>query len=235
MIVYLALGVVLLFVLLAIGRWFSEADPAGIAKALKWAGIAVAIAAAIFLAATGKLVGALTDLTALAILFVRWKWIWAQIKGAAGPAPGNQSTVETPTLRMILDHDSQNLDGEVLRGPLQGRWLSSLDVADLNALVAECRASDPQGFSLLQTYMERRFGANSQRATGQSGAKENAFSRGAMSRDEALEILGLKAGATSNEIKAAYHRLMLKVHPDQGGSTFLAAKINQAREVLLGD
>jgi DnaJ family protein C protein 19 len=57
---------------------------------------------------------------------------------------------------------------------------------------------------------------------------------GSMTRAEALEILGLKAGASETDIRAAYHRLMRAAHPDAGGSDWLAARINQARDALLG-
>ena len=56
-----------------------------------------------------------------------------------------------------------------------------------------------------------------------------------MSRDEALRILGLESGASPDEIKSAYHRLMAALHPDKGGSTYLAAKLNEAKDRLLGD
>ena len=55
-----------------------------------------------------------------------------------------------------------------------------------------------------------------------------------MSRAEALDVLGLKEGATEAEIRDAHHRLIAGLHPDHGGSTYLAAKINQARDVLVG-
>ncbi len=58
--------------------------------------------------------------------------------------------------------------------------------------------------------------------------------RGSMSRAEAFEILGLKQGATEAEIRAAHRRLMQSAHPDHGGSDWIAARINQARDVLLG-
>ncbi len=58
--------------------------------------------------------------------------------------------------------------------------------------------------------------------------------RGNMVRQEALDILGLREGASKADIRAAHRRLMLAAHPDHGGSDWLAARINQARDVLLG-
>lgn len=56
---------------------------------------------------------------------------------------------------------------------------------------------------------------------------------GAMSRQEAYEVLGLAPSATDAEIRAAHHRLMRTAHPDAGGSDWLAARVNMARDVLL--
>jgi curved DNA-binding protein CbpA len=56
-----------------------------------------------------------------------------------------------------------------------------------------------------------------------------------MNRDEALAVLGLKNGATADTIRAAHRRLMKELHPDRGGSDYLAAKVNQAKDVLLQD
>ena len=237
MIAYVALGLVLLGALVLIAQWFAHADPARMARALRWTVGAVIVAVAIFLAATGRLVGALAAIAALAPLLMRWRALWNRVKSATGPTPGKSSTVETAMLRMILDHDSGALDGEVLGGRYRGRRLSGLDRTGLEDLLAECRAGDPQGAALLEAYVERRFGPG-RRGAAQGEARAGASAKpgfaAAMTREEAYEILGLEPGAGDDEVKAAYHRLMMKLHPDQGGSTFLAAKINQAREMLLG-
>lgn len=135
------------------------------------------------------------------------------------------------------------MTGEVLRGRFQGRSLGDLGLAELLDLLQECRAGDSQSAAILEAYLDRtrqedwRAGAP---GAGEHGAGEHgsgsAGSRstgGAMTREEAYEVLGLQPGASEGEIKDAHRRLMLKMHPDQGGSTYLAAKINQAKDLLL--
>jgi hypothetical protein len=230
---YLFLGVILLAALVLMAQWMARADPSRIASALKWTAGAAAVAIALFLAATGRLAGAVATLTALAPLLMRWRALWNRVKTAAGPTPGASSTVNTAMLHMTLDHDSGGLEGEIVAGEYKGKRLSALDLASLREVLRECRVADVQGAALLEAYLDKRFGPDWRKSDeAQTGAR--GFSAGAMSRDEAYEILGLAPGAGTEEIKSAYHRLMLKLHPDQGGSTFLAAKINQARDVLLG-
>ena len=55
-----------------------------------------------------------------------------------------------------------------------------------------------------------------------------------MTREEAMEILGLKEGATREDVVKAHRRMMQKVHPDRGGSDYLASQINKAKDTLLG-
>jgi len=237
MIGYLALGVLLLAAFALIGQWFAHAEPARIVRGVKWTAGAALIAIALFLALTGRLAGAFAALTALIPVLLRWHALWVRIKSLGGPRPGNTSKVETAMLRMTLDHDSGSLDGEVRTGRFAGTSLSELDQPALAELLDQCRADDSQGAALLEAYLDRRFGPAwraGRAAGGRARSGAGAFTRGAMTREEAWEILGVEPGAGEDEIRAAYHRLMMKLHPDQGGSTFLAAKINQARDVLLG-
>ncbi len=71
-------------------------------------------------------------------------------------------------------------------------------------------------------------------APGGPGPRPRAAPGGHMTREEAYQVLGLKPGASVAEIRAAHHRLMRAAHPDVGGSDWLAARINQARDALLG-
>jgi hypothetical protein len=154
------------------------------------------------------------------------------MKGAAGPSTGNVSDVETRYLRMSLDHDTGEMNGVVLEGEFQGRRLSELELDDLLSLLAACRADDAQSASVLEAYLQRVHGdrwheASHERGSGQRGERLH------MSDSEAREILGVEAGASREEIIEAHRRLMQKNHPDRGGSTYLAAKINEAKNVLL--
>ena len=238
----LFLGILLLAALIFFAQWFGRVEPARAAQALKWTLGAAAIGAAIFLAATGRLAGAAAAIAALAPLLLHGRSLWRRVKASGGPSGGQRSTVETAMLRMILDHDSGTIAGDIMAGEFKGRKLEDLSLSNLLDLLGDCRSQDPQAASLLEAYLDKRFGDSWHQSGRQSGRKpeqgegqKSAAARGsaAMTREEAYEILGLAPGATENEIKAAYHRLMLKLHPDQGGSTYLAAKINQAREILL--
>ena len=154
------------------------------------------------------------------------------MKGAAGPSAGNVSDVETRYLRMSLDHDTGAMDGVVLEGPYKGRRLAELGPDELMDLLAVCRADDAQSASVLEAYLDRVHGdqwRESFRGRGPDDGAEPAH----MTESEAREILGVDAGASREEIIEAHRRLMQKNHPDRGGSTYLAAKINQAKEILL--
>lgn len=156
-------------------------------------------------------------------------------KRATGPTSGQTSDVETRFLRMSLDHDSGELDGVVLEGPLQGRRLGELKLEDLLGLLATCRTEDPKSAAVLEAYLTRNHGDAWRDGEDAGGGGQAGGSSGpqAMGLDEARQILGVDAGATREDIIQAHRRLIQKMHPDHGGSTFLAAKINQAKKTLL--
>ena len=171
-------------------------------------------------------------------LFMRWRALWRMARSWGGPSPGQTSDVETKYLRMQLDHDSGQLGGTVLLGPCRGRRLDELGLEELLALLRECRVEDEPSVAILEAYLDRAHGADwrgrqAGASAGSAGGPEQPHPSGGMTREEAYEILGLKPGASETEIRDAHRRLMLKIHPDQGGSTYLAAKINQAKDALL--
>ena len=150
---------------------------------------------------------------------------------------GQKSGVRTDTLEMVLDHDSGRMEGRCLKGRYAGRELASLHEAELLRLLDEIAGADSQGAALLEAYLDRRSkGWREHRSAGTSKekAREPRDRTGSMSREEAYDVLDLKPGASEDAIRAAHRRLMMKLHPDRGGSTYLACRINEAKDVLLG-
>jgi hypothetical protein len=238
------LGVALLIGFYLLARAFVNADPKSLAKAVRYTSIGVTVVVVVFLAATGRLGVAMAIGAFVFPLVLRWRALMGRVRAARGPSEGQSSTIETMYLRMWLDHDTGQMSGEVLRGSFQGRLLDDLSLGDLLGLLDECRRDDSQSAAVLEAYLDRTqpddwrnagaAGGAGGAAGGGTGGQGGAAPRsGAMTREEAYEILGLQPGATTEEIKDAHRRLMLKVHPDQGGSTYLAAKINQAKDLLL--
>jgi len=145
---------------------------------------------------------------------------------ASPPAAGPSSPNETLYIRWTVDPRTGETGGVVRRGPLRGRALGELSLSSLRELHAECIRADPAGTTALEAFLERSFGAT-WRTTAPSRRNE-------LSREEALRMLGLGSSAPRGEIRAAYRRLVMKLHPDHGGTDYLAAKLNEARERLLG-
>jgi hypothetical protein len=145
---------------------------------------------------------------------------------------GQRSRVATSLLAMELDHDSGRMEGTVLAGSFKGRLLSSLSDAELRAFHQQCTGVNDQSRALFEAWLERSKAG--WREAWQAGPRGTSGApSGAMSRAEALAVLGLKEGASADAIRSAHRRLMKEFHPDHGGSDYLAAKINQAKEVLL--
>jgi hypothetical protein len=243
---YLAIGVIALLLVLLLGRAFVNANPASLARGARWGLGLAAVLVLVILLATEQLGPALALTGGLIGVILRGRALWQHARFAGGPQqPGGRvSEVETATLRMTLDHDSGAMDGTIRRGRHQGRRLTELSEGELMALWRECRADDAEAAKLLETYLDRaaprwRDGGARGEEAGAGGTRgrgaDPGAAAGAMTREEARAILEVAAGATRDEIKAAHRRLMMKLHPDHGGSTYLAMRVNQAKDLLLGD
>jgi DnaJ-domain-containing protein 1 len=134
---------------------------------------------------------------------------------------------------MVLDHDSGRMEGRCLKGQFAGRELSSLSQSESLQLLEELRSTDSQGAILLEAFLDRRWPGWRDRANDRAKTERKSPRGGGMTANEAYDVLGLKPGAKPDEIRTAHRRLMMKFHPDQGGSTYLAARINEAKELLL--
>jgi hypothetical protein len=133
---------------------------------------------------------------------------------------------------MELDHDSGAMRGRIVTGRYEGVSLDALDLPTLIGFIGEI---DNDSRKLLMAYLDRREPRWRENAQGNAAAGEggSAASSGKMTEEEAYQVLGLQPGANAEEIGRAHRSLMKKLHPDQGGSTYLAARVNQAKDVLL--
>jgi hypothetical protein len=235
LIAYFILGLALLAGFLLIGRWFVNADPKAVAKALRWTLVGFGVILVLLLIfAWRQALFALLPM--LIVLLLQSRALRQRIKAAAGPRPGQTSEIATRFLRMTLDHDSGVMSGEVLEGRFMGRRLEELELDELVELWRECQLADRQSAAVLEAYLDRSRGEAWRETAGAAAGGEGAGAGadgGVMSRDEAYSILGLEPGASKDEVREAHRRLMQKVHPDHGGSNYLAAKINEAKDLLL--
>lgn len=229
----LALVVIVVF---ALGiAWLLRARPSALAKILR----VVLIAAggvgigAFLIFGLRFLPGLLPELLGLAGLLVTGLIAQALRRrpsgGFSSPGHGQRTEVRTSFLQAWIDHGSGDVGGTVLSGRFAGRTLDALLDDELLELRGEC-AADADSLRVLEAYLDRRLGADWRN-------KQKPPPRGPrtdMTREEALAVLGLKEGATADEIRAAYRRLIQRMHPDVGGSADLAARINRAKDVLLG-
>ena len=201
-------------------------------------GLGIAVAIVIVLTISGRmhwigaaLAGLLVAARQLLPTLIRMFPMLASMRAQGAPSQGQTSTVETELLRMQLAHDSGDLQGEVLKGAYQGWRLAEMNRQQLEELMAYCRQEDADSAQLLESYLQQRFAGEApfgQQDPGDSG------NSGSMSRSEALSILGLAEDASKEDIVSAHRQLMQKLHPDRGGNDYLAAKINQAKDFLLG-
>jgi DnaJ-domain-containing protein 1 len=232
-------GLAALLILVFGARLLASANPQTLAPVLRKSAGVVLLLLALFLIARGALPLAIPlAFFGLALLGMKM----GSLFGGGGPfgssnkSRGQTSEVRTDALEMMLDHDTGQMEGRCLKGQFAGSTFSSLSDEDLLVLLKELRGSDEQGAVLIEAYLDRR--AQGRREGPEDAARDQTRhpqgARGRMTREEAYEVLGIAKGADEDEIRAAHRKLMMKLHPDQGGSTYLAARINEAKDVLVG-
>jgi len=228
----LFLGLVVLVLLFFAAKWFSKADPKQATRVLRYVGGGAALLLAVFLLMRGQ-IGAALSIGLLGLGVLGYVSLWpARFGGRTQKSTGRVSRVRTAFLEMELEHESGAMRGRVLNGKHQGASLDELDVKMLIGLLGEI---DEDSRPLLTAYLDRRephwreHSADDDTGENRSHIRRN----GKMTDEEAYQILGIRPGATAEEIAGAYRSLIKKLHPDQGGSAYLAAQINRAKEVLL--
>ncbi len=232
--IYLVAGVGVLAAVFLLARVFVAADPVRLGRFITWFLGALAIlgagAALILLLLSERLLPALVAAGTLSPVAIRLWRQWRKQGASGGPRSRRSSHVESETIAMDLDHASGEMSGVVKRGAYAGRRLERLSESEIVDLWRQCRVGDADAARLLEAYLDRAVADWRQKAA--SGARTGATGD-PMTRDEAYAILGLTPGASEADIRDAHRRLMKKVHPDQGGSNYLAAKLNRAKDVLL--
>lgn len=249
----LLLGAVLVGLLILILLLLAGINPRTLISGAIWTGIVGGLLVLSIVLTQGY--AALLLLPGLAVLARAWRSS-RRGRGAAGGGRrgrGGTSEVRTDWLHMRLNQSSGDIDGEILKGPYAGRQLSSLEREEMLALLDACEADDPRSVQLIGAYLDRAVGPEwrqvyEEHKAGKAGAggggggsgpgagsRAGSSPGGGMSREEALAVLGLGPAASRDEIKRAYNELMQKFHPDHGGTDYMAAKLNQARDVLLAD
>jgi hypothetical protein len=226
----LIFGILVLILALWALNAYSKADPKMLAKLLPAAGGIGALGAAAFLGFRGHLETAI-PLGLFGPGMLGWgPFASTGIFQRTQKTPGQVSRVRSAFIEMELDHDTGAMRGQILAGPHEG---ASLDSLDLDTLLGFLPQIDQESQALLAAYLDRREPGWREHAQGGASAGNGRARSGKMTEEEAYQILGVPAGASAEEIGRAHRSLMKKVHPDQGGSTYLAAQINEAKEVLL--
>src|SRR5215470_8566549 len=222
-------------VVLALGLWalnaFTKVSPHKAAVVLKTGGGIGALAVAGVLGARGRLDFAI-PLGVTGLVLLGWlPWSALGLGDRSRKSSGQVSRVRSAFLEMELDHDTGAMRGRILAGKHEGATLDALDLTTLLGFLTEI---DEESRALLMAYLDRRSPSWREHAQGDAAAGAgSSWTGGKMTEQEAYQILGVQPGASAEDIGRAHRTLMKKLHPDQGGSTYLAARVNEAKEVLL--
>lgn len=235
---YFLLGLIALLLVLMASKKFVAANPAALAKNLRLSAGVVALGASGVLLYRGMAHYGLWLAALGAWLLVGrgrgWPGSWTNRQAASDRV----SRVTTDFLEVELEHDSGAMRGRVIKGFFQGRDLETLRPVEVAHLWSDCQFEDPQSAQILEAYLDRihptwRDDMARGGGSGDGGGNDRQGGRRTMSVEEARDILGVGADASDDDVRNAHKRLMLKLHPDRGGSHTLAAKVNEAKDVLL--
>jgi hypothetical protein len=239
--VNLLIAAAILIAIIYGSKFFATASPALLARLVKQGGGLAALAVAGFIGLRGHMEIAI-GLGGFGLYLLGWGSSigWGKYFGnvGSGQRPGGASRVRSAMIEMELDHATGAMEGLVLVGAYEGRQLGALTRPQCEDLYQTCLRDDPDGARLLEPYLDRRFpGWRPAYDTGDDPGSRDGDTRaratGKMSEDEAYEVLGLAKTATREEVVSAHRALMKKLHPDHGGTTSLAARVNEAKEILL--
>jgi len=237
---YLVLvGLLLLVGLVMVIRWYASADTQSVLRFFKWLAYVILGFLLIFFVFSGRLGWTFMALPALIPIFLRLRTAlrtyknFSKMMGLGGTQASNQtSDVETKTLKMSLNQDTGEMTGIILDGPNTGKKIEEMGREEIFQVVGYCLQNDHEAAQILEAYLDRS--DPDWRSSFYSNEQAPDSKVKGMERKEALQVLGLGDEATDLQIKKAYHNLISNLHPDKGGSAYLAAKINQAKETLLG-
>ncbi len=211
----------------------SKADPKHVIRLAKASAGGIALVLAALMALKGRL-----DMAALLGGAGAWLLGWAAPPNwwptALRGQPGSPLRLRSPTLELAVDPRTGAMSGQVLAGEFAGAQLDQLGVPELIRLRSACLRRDVEGGRIVEAYLDRRFPGWREDAHRDPNLRGRTnLQRGTMTEQEAYEILGLQPGAGADDVRTAHRRLMKRLHPDQGGSTYLASRVNQAKDLLL--
>jgi DnaJ-domain-containing protein 1 len=226
----LVFGVVVLALVLYVLQAFTKTNPHTVAVVLKAAGGVGALGGAALLGLRGRIDLAVT-LGIVGLSLLGWlPWSVPGFGARTQKSTGQVSRVRSAFMEMELHHDTGAMRGRILAGRYEGTELDALDVATLTGCLSEI---DEESRALLMAYLDRREPRWRDDMQGDAAARPSRpGGSGKMTEEEAYQILGVQPGASAAEIGRAHRALMKKLHPDQGGSTYLAARVNEAKDIL---
>ncbi|MEM7067733.1 MAG: molecular chaperone DnaJ [Pseudomonadota bacterium] len=218
------LGFLLLFAFL-----FVRATPAALASTLRMLGPLLVVLIGLALSALGRF-GYGVPLLILGGLWwyhYRKKLAWERVN------KGDISTFRTAWLEVLVNQDTGQIDGLILTGPREGKILSGMERADLLAFYQELSA-DIDSQELVETYLDRKVSGWRKDTDARSAERKRSTpGPGAVTEQEAYQILGLEPGAGAQEISSRHRKLMAVINSEGGTSVYLVKRIDEARDTLL--